>query len=133
MNIEEIRASRTRRKRTHQRPFDPNEKRYFVYRLHDELGQVLYVGRSCNVANRIRAHYSDAQRQFSEDSARKALWFSDVRSVSMFGPFTWDEAVAAERREIETCQPTGNRMFTKRDHVPSRRQYAEKILAGRGA
>jgi len=117
-----------RRRRQGRPDLDREAKRYFVYRLHDEHGLVLYVGRSCNVAARIRAHKSDAGRH---DGALKALWFVDVRRVSMFGPLKWDESVVAERREIESLQPTGNRTFTTRDHVPSRRQRAEQILAGR--
>ena len=107
-----------RRYRTQRPPIDPDALRYFVYRLHDGSGQVLYVGRSCNVAARIRAHHSDATHQFSEEAARKALWFADVRSVTMVGPFTWDGAVVRERDEIERLQPTGNRDFTARDHRP---------------
>jgi excinuclease UvrABC nuclease subunit len=81
--------------------------RHFVYRLHGADGDVIYVGRSCEVAKRIRAH----------KYAGKA-WLTDVRSVSMFGPMSWDEAVAAERREIARLQPPGNVALTVRDHRP---------------
>lgn len=93
--------------------------RYFVYRLHDEAGAALYVGRSCDPVARIRAHHSDAASSYIEDAARKALWFFDVRSVSMIGPFTWDKAVRVERDEIERLQPCGNRDLTTRDRRPA--------------
>lgn len=88
--------------------------RYFVYFLRDVQGEALYVGRSCNVAGRIRAHYSDATHQFDAVKASKALWFVDVRSVDMVGPFLWTEAVAVEREHIERLQPVGNIALTRR-------------------
>lgn len=105
------------------------ETRYFVYRLHDADGVVLYVGRSCNVAGRIRSHNSDATHQFSPDSARKALWFVDCRSVSMFGPFDWDGAVEAERLEIMRLAPVGNIQHTERDHRPVIARAAKETVA----
>jgi predicted GIY-YIG superfamily endonuclease len=75
---------------------DREARRYFVYTLSDAAGTPIYVGRSCNVAGRIRAHASTA-------------WISDVRDVSMVGPFTWDEACAEEFRQIRTKLPRENR------------------------
>lgn len=91
---------------------DLNRKavRNFIYRLHDAEGTVLYVGRSCNVAHRIRAHVSEACHE-GPKALRKALWLGDVRSVSMFGPFSWDDAVREERAEIERLMPYGNVQF----------------------
>lgn len=84
-----------------------------VYRLHAEDGTVLYVGRSCNVRNRIKAHHGEASSQYpGADIYDKRAWFFGVRRVSMVGPYTWDEAVQAERREIERLQPRGNRDMT---------------------
>lgn len=91
---------------------DRSAVRHFVYRLHDASGSVLYVGRSCNVAQRIRAHMSEACLD-STKAIRKALWLGDVRTVSMFGPFGWDDAVREERAEIERLQPHGNLQFVK--------------------
>lgn len=91
---------------------DREAVRYFIYRLHDAEGQVLYVGRSCNVTQRLRSHYSDTQHPMPELN-RKAEWFFRSRSVSMVGPFTWGEACRVERAEIEAHQPVGNRQFTK--------------------
>lgn len=93
---------------------DRTAVRYFVYFLRDAEGSVVYVGRSCNVAQRLRAHISDASWQEA-----KAAWLWGVRSVDMVGPFTWDEAVARERAEIERHQPRGNVALTARDHRPA--------------
>lgn len=103
---------------TERRDLDRTVVRYFVYRLHDTDGVPVYVGRSCDVANRIRSHHSDASSAYPE-ARRKAEWLFDVRSVSMFGPFTWDQAVREERAEIERLQPRGNRGLTARDHRPA--------------
>lgn len=89
---------------------DRNAVRHFIYRLHDANGVVLYVGRSCNVAQRIRGHVSEACHE-SPKAIRKALWLGDVRGVTMFGPFSWDDAVREERAEIERLTPYGNLQF----------------------
>lgn len=102
----------TRPWRQERAPIDPDAKRYMIYRLHDAAGVVVYVGRSCDVANRIRAHHSSATHHLPEVAERSA-WLFDARTVSMVGPYTWDEACKVERHEIETHQPRGNRQFTK--------------------
>jgi predicted GIY-YIG superfamily endonuclease len=86
---------------------------YFVYFLRDADGTPVYIGRSCNVAARIRAHASDATHPYNPEAARKAAWFCDVRSVDMVGPLTHREACRREREEVERHQPRGNRMFTE--------------------
>lgn len=94
--------------------------RYFVYFLRDAQGIPIYIGRSCNVAARIRAHYGKASAKFEgADPYRARDWLFDVRSVSLVGPFTWDGAKERERAEIERHQPRGNREFTARDHRPA--------------
>lgn len=98
---------------------DRTVSRYFVYRLYDAAGQVVYIGRSCNVAKRIRAHVSDAKHYCEPARQSKAEWVHDIRDVSMRGPFTWDEAVREERAEIECFQPRGNRDLTARDRRPA--------------
>jgi predicted GIY-YIG superfamily endonuclease len=75
---------------------DRKARRYFVYTLSDAAGAPVYIGRSCNVAQRIRAHASTD-------------WIADVRDVSMVGPFTWDEACAEEYRQIRAKLPRENR------------------------
>lgn len=89
--------------------------RQFIYFLHDSAGEVLYVGRSQDVATRIRSHYYEASNPDITQSHRKALWLMDVRRVSMTGPLAWDAAVAEERRLIEDMQPHGNIRLTSRD------------------
>lgn len=98
---------------------DREAVRYFVYFLLDENGIPVYIGRSCNVANRIRAHTSDALHPDTPGRARKAEWLPLVRSVTMVGPFTWDDSVSRERAEIERHQPQGNIDLTARDRRPA--------------
>lgn len=93
---------------------DLETPRYFVYRLHDAAGRILYIGRSCNVAGRIKSHAEDARKP----------WMKDARRVSMVGPFNWQGAVDTERDEIETHQPVGNIAHTERDH---RRAVADRV------
>jgi predicted GIY-YIG superfamily endonuclease len=88
---------------------DPEARRYFVYTLTDADGDPVYVGRSCNVGERIRAHYSETENPYTAAGKAKAIWLPDVRSVSMVGPFTWDEAVKEEGRQIRSKRPRGNR------------------------
>lgn len=112
----------TGRSRTwHARPdLDRTAVRYFVYFLCDSAGKAIYVGRSCDVPARIRAHHGEASATSEPyDRYRKRDWFFDVRSVSMVGPFTWDDAVRRERAEIELHQPRGNRDMTTRDRRPA--------------
>lgn len=109
----------TRRSATAQiRPdIDRAAVRYFVYCLRDASGRPVYIGRSCNVAARLRGHYSNATHRHAPTRLR-TQWLFDVRSVFMVGPFTWDGAVAEERRQIELEQPRGNIGLTARDHRP---------------
>lgn len=97
---------------------DRETVRYFVYFLLDADGEPVYIGRSCDVANRIRAHHATIEHQGVPES-HKATWLHDCRSVTMVGPFTWDEAERRERAEIEKHQPRANRDLTARDHRPA--------------
>lgn len=89
--------------------------RNFVYYLHDEVGEVIYVGRSQNVAGRIAKHAWEASSSSLPQHRQKADWYFRTRSISMRGPYDRDAAVAEERREIERLQPVGNIRLTKRD------------------
>lgn len=95
----------TRRSRRVRPDLDKSAVRYFVYRLADETGAAVYIGRSCDVRNRIKAH-GDTE------------WIQQVRSVSLVGPLAWDAAVAEERRQIEREQPWANKDLTARDRRP---------------
>lgn len=95
-------------------PIDRVAQRYFLYVLSDAKGEVLYVGRSADVAARLRNHYYEASNPDTTQSLPKALWLMDVRRVDMAGPFTWDEAVTRERHLIEQEQPPGNVVHTRR-------------------
>lgn len=94
---------------------DPS-RRHFVYYLGDENGEVVYVGRSRNVAGRIQKHHYHATTR--DPRYGDKTWLFDVRSVSMQGPMTWEQAIATERAEIERLQPRGNFKLTKRDPWP---------------
>lgn len=112
----------TRRSRTWgaRRELDREAKRNFVYFLLDAHGAPLYIGRSSNVRSRIRKHYGEASAEVeTHDIYRKRDWFFQVRSVSLLGPFNWDEAIKRERAEIERHQPIGNVGLTARDHRPA--------------
>lgn len=85
-----------RRRRTPRPDLDRTVRRYFVYWLYDGSGQCLYIGRSCNVPARIRVHLADTD------------WATNIRSVQMTGPYTWDEAVAAEWKAIKRENPPHN-------------------------
>lgn len=87
-------------------PIDHTAPRYFVYFLRDANGAPVYIGRSCNVAARIKAHAAND-------------WITEVRSVDMTGPYTWREACDEERRQIEAHQPRANRDLTARDRRPA--------------
>lgn len=91
---------------------DRKAVRYFVYRLHDAEERIVYIGRSCDVRQRLRAHYGNATSKFN-GSAERTSWLFACRRVSMVGPFTWEEACKVERREIEAHQPRGNRQHTR--------------------
>lgn len=93
---------------------DRDAVKYFIYFLLDGDGVPVYIGRSCNVAARIRAHHAT----IAHPGMRSAIWLHECCSVTMIGPFSWDEAVARERVEIEQWQPRGNRALTARDHRP---------------
>lgn len=98
---------------------DRQARRYFVYELRGADDRPLYVGRSCNVAARLRSHHASATATYGQAfELAKREWLFDVRSVAMEGPFTWDAAVARERSSIERHQPRGNRAMTARDHRP---------------
>jgi excinuclease UvrABC nuclease subunit len=86
----------------------PRVTNHYVYRLHGAGGEVIYVGRSVNVARRIAKHNTFPRKP----------WIEDVRSVSMFGPLSREKAIAAERQEIARLQPSGNIALTARDHRP---------------
>lgn len=100
-----------RGKGKHTKPFDPDAKRYYVYRLIDAEGQVLYIGRSCDPLGRLKAHHA----------ARGIDWPSRVVQIEGDGPYTWAEVVKAERDAIMAERPPHNKEFvlTKTYRPPS--------------
>lgn len=77
-------------------PIDPTARRYHVYHLYNGAGGLLYVGRSCKPLSRLKAHHKAAD------------WASEVAEIEGHGPYTWDEAVQAERADILQMQPPHN-------------------------
>lgn len=82
------------------RPFDPDEKRYYVYRLLDAAGDVLYIGRSCDPLARLKQHHASG-----------ADWPSRVVQIEGTGPYTWAEVVKEERDAIMAARPPFNKEF----------------------
>lgn len=116
----------SRRYRKPRPDIDRLAKRYFVYFLRDAGGTPIYIGRSSGVAARIKAHHSTIDHSGVPEDL-KARWLLDVRSVDLMGPFTWDEAVAEERRQIGLNQPRGNRQLTTRDHRPAVAAHSRRL------
>lgn len=105
---------RTGRKRRARRPnLDRQVKRYVVYWLYDAAGQCLYIGRSCDVPARLKMH---SERD----------WFTQVRSLEMAGPFSWDLAVQVEAAAIRTAEPPNNVVHTDRFSEAVTRAHARK-------
>lgn len=106
-----LRAVRPRRRKIHRPAIDPAARRYFIYYLYAADGICLYVGRSCEVSARLRSHLDTK------------AWFTDVRRVSLEGPFTWDEAVKVESTAIKRDRPVHN-IVSHPDHWPIGRRAA---------
>jgi excinuclease UvrABC nuclease subunit len=83
--------------------------RVFMYTLYDGDGDVLYVGRSSNVANRLRQHHKESLVR-----PEKAEWFFRTRGIKLSGPYTHDLSLRVERRRIESLLPPGNIAYTPR-------------------
>lgn len=86
----------------------------FVYYLLGADHKPRYVGRSSDVARRIREHSYHASHPENPIHTHKSTWFFDVRSVSMVGPLPYARAVALERQQIEVINPRGNIVHTRR-------------------
>lgn len=93
-----------RRRYARHGPIDKTAEKHFVYWLYDASGACLYIGRSCNVRARLKAHYLYTGTG----------WFPQVRRLHMIGPFTWDQAIAEEAAAIRNAQPPHNIVHTKR-------------------
>lgn len=84
----------------------------YLYALLDADGQLLYVGQSANVAQRVAGH-----RQTQP-------WAGEIdRHAIIGGPFERAEAVAHERLTINEYQPIYNVYCTGRE-LPPRGRHA---------
>lgn len=71
---------------------------YFLYRMYDRRGRLLYLGCSSNPANRVRTHYLTR------------WWGQYVVRVVLSEPYdTQEEAYRAERQAILAEQPVHNK------------------------
>lgn len=90
-------STQRRRRKPRRESIDPGAVRYYVYRLRDAAGHILYIGRSCDPLARLKGHH-----------ATGAEWPSRVVQIEGHGPYTWDEAVRRERQEILRERPPHN-------------------------
>lgn len=100
-----------RRRRARRQPLDRTDQRYFVYRLYDSAGICIYIGRSCDVQARLRAHI------------RTTDWAITIASLDMTGPYSWDQAVLVEGAQIKEHQPLHNKLLTEEW---TRQRYSER-------
>lgn len=93
----------------HTKEFDPEAKRYYVYRLIDADGGVLYIGRSCDPLGRLKSHHA----------TRGIDWPSRVVQIEGVGPYNWAEVIRAERDAIMAERPPFNKDFVvRKTHRP---------------
>lgn len=73
---------------------------HFVYRLYDKDDELLYIGCTSNVGNRVRMH-----RKYSPRSAIFAHWIARIESVEYPN---YQTALSAERVAIQSELPPFN-------------------------
>ena len=81
--------------------FSPMDGRVnYVYRLYDNEGVAIYIGRSVNPLARLKSHHASG-----------ADWAKQVVGIDAWGPFDWDTVVRLEREAITKDRPIGNKEF----------------------
>lgn len=84
-----------------ERKFTPPEARVnYIYRLFDNQGRAVYIGRSCDPLARLKAHHASG-----------AEWAQLVVGIEVWGPFNWADALRLERDAITAERPPGNKEF----------------------
>jgi hypothetical protein len=96
---------------------------HFVYTCYGEDDDVLYVGLTSDILERIKNHRRMAfprRKSWLEErrQAQTAAWFPRLRWLSITGPFEVKEGQARERELIQRLQPPGNVRHTVRDPFP---------------
>lgn len=86
-----------RRRKVQRPPIDPDARRYYIYRLYDATGALLYIGRSCRPLQRLKGHHASG-----------ADWPKAVVQIDAEGVYAWDEAVQRERQAILSERPRHN-------------------------
>ena len=82
----------------------------FLYRHYDKYGQLLYIGISLNVVNRLISH-----KRYSE-------WFVDIANITMEKFPTRNEAIIAEQLAIARERPKHN-IVHNREPKKSQEKY----------
>lgn len=75
---------------------------YFVYRLRDHAGRLLYVGMTWNPRARMKEH-----------NLLSWVWFQHVRTVELDGYLSEEQAAAAEAAAIRDEHPSQNVVGSK--------------------
>lgn len=90
-----------RRVRREINAYTPPEARVnYVYRLYDENGDALYIGRSVRPLERLKSHHASG-----------AEWATRVVGIDAWGPFDWPTVLRLERDAITAERPPGNKEF----------------------
>jgi predicted GIY-YIG superfamily endonuclease len=89
---------------------------HYVYRAFDDLGLLLYVGCSTDVARRLAQHRS------------RGLWAQYMSDLTSSGPMGRDEALLAETKAIATEGPFFNAQPEHTVMVQANRNAALRML-----
>ena len=78
-----------------------------VYCMHNEAGQVIYVGKAKNLKRRVASYFSRAQA----DSPKTRVMVRQIRHIEVTVTHTENEALILENNLIKTCKPRYNIYF----------------------
>lgn len=84
---------------------EEDDRRFYIYKMYDENEELLYIGKTTNIRNRIKQH-------FSKDTIEKQPWKEDVFRVEYFELYTKVDMDIAELYLIATERPKYNESST---------------------
>ena len=84
---------------------EEDNRRFYIYKMYDENEELLYIGKTTNIRNRIKQH-------FSRDIIEKQPWKEDVFRVEYFELYTKVDMDIAELYLIATERPKYNESST---------------------
>jgi len=90
----------------------------YLYRAFAADGTLLYIGQSCDPANRRSSHLANSQ------------WAKDAHEWVISGPFATDQILALEAAAIFAEQPLHNVRHTFLPYNPRAKQVAPRITLG---